>query len=370
MQIRSIDLPFQIVRNDITKVKADAIVNTANPEPTYGAGTDGAIYEAAGVKDLLKERKKIGWIKRGEAVESPAFKLDAKYIIHTVGPSWDGGNKGEFDILKSCYNKCLRKAVKLSCESIAFPLIATGVYGFPKDKALQIAVSEISSFLMEDDHDIDVYLVVFDEKAFRLSENLFFRIESYIDDDSVIEAYKEEYGFDDKELEIARLRRKHELEHERLHSRSEESEIFASTAVTSSSEFGSFNEDTFDKDKYMRTESVKLPFADKLMDFIIDRDMDNATVYKRANIKRAAFSKILCGDTKKPQKNTVMALCIALKLNLDESNELLASADLAFNPMDNRDNLIKDCIIYGQYSMYEIDCMLCACGFELMGSSE
>ena len=353
-------MPFQIIRNDITKVKADAIVNTANPEPTYAVGTDGAIYEAAGAEDLLKERKKIGSIKRGDIAVTPAFNLDAKYIIHTVGPSWDGGDKGEFDILKSCYSKSLRKAAELSCESIAFPLIATGVYGFPKDKALQIAISEISSFLMEDENDMDVFLVVFDKKAFRLSENLFFEIESYID---------EEYGLSEDELGIARMRRKRERERERLNTRSEQEEpkFYTSSSIISPTCTKPFNEDTFDKSKYMSDGKESLAFSQKLMDFIIDREMDNAKVYKRANMNRQAFSKILCGSTKKPQKGTVLALCLALKLDIDESEELLASADLALNPMDNRDNLVRDCILNGQYDIFEVNNMLFVCNLETLG---
>lgn len=362
-------MPFQIIRNDITKVKADAIVNTANPEPTYGAGTDAAIYEAAGAEDLLKERRKIGNIKRGDIAVTPAFNFEAKYIIHTVGPSWDGGDKGEYEILKSCYNKSLHKASELSCESIAFPLIATGVYGFPKDKALQIAISEISSFLMEEEKDIDVYLVVFDTRSFRLSENLFFAIESYIDDESVIKTYQDEYGLTERELEIARLRRKRELERERLNiqSKAEEAKIYASTSIVSLTDAKPFNEETFDKNKYMNDGKEALAFSQKLMDFIIDRDMDNATVYKRANMNRQAFSKILCGSTKKPQKGTVLALCIALRLDFDESEELLASADLALNPMDNRDNLVRDCILNEQYNIFEVNNMLFACNLETLG---
>lgn len=141
-------MPFQIIRNDITKVKADAIVNTANPKPCIGAGTDSAIYTAAGEAQLLAARKQIGDIAPGQAFHTEAFQLDAKYIIHTVGPVWTDGSHGERDILRSCYEKSLRLAADLKCESIAFPLISSGVYGFPKDEALQIALSEISRFLM------------------------------------------------------------------------------------------------------------------------------------------------------------------------------------------------------------------------------
>lgn len=187
-------MPFQIIRNDITKVSADAIVNTANPNPTFGGGTDSAIYEAAGVEELLAERKKIGNIERGQAVATPAFNLDAKYIIHTVGPAWQGGDCGEFDILRSCYENSLKLALELKCASIAFPLIATGVYGFPKDKALQIAMAVIEPFVME--NSMDVILVVFDKKAFELSGSVIDNIREYVDSNYVEEAHRYEYVVD------------------------------------------------------------------------------------------------------------------------------------------------------------------------------
>ena len=162
-------MPFQIIRNDITKVKADAIVNTANPKPRIGRGTDSAIYAAAGEEQLIAARKKIGDIAPGQAVHTAAFALDAKYIIHTVGPVWVDGTHGERDTLRSCYENSLALADSLGCESIAFPLIATGTYGFPKDEALHIALSEIQRFLLT--HEMKVTIVVFDRKALELSES-------------------------------------------------------------------------------------------------------------------------------------------------------------------------------------------------------
>ena len=139
-------MPFQIIRNDITKVHVDAIVNTANPEPVYASGTDGAVYMAAGADQLLKERRRIGQLRTGEAIVTKAFRLPATYIIHTVGPSWWDGSRGEYEDLASCYRKSLYLAEQLGCKSIAFPLISTGVYGFPKDRALEVALKEISDF--------------------------------------------------------------------------------------------------------------------------------------------------------------------------------------------------------------------------------
>ena len=160
-------MAFRIVRNDITKVKADAIVNTANPEPTYADGTDRAIYEAAGAELLLAERTRIGRLNVGQAAATPAFALHARYIIHTVGPSWSGGDHGELENLRACYQNSLEEAEKLGCESVAFPLIATGVYGFPRAEALNIAVSVFTEYLK--DHEMKIILVVFDSDSFVLS---------------------------------------------------------------------------------------------------------------------------------------------------------------------------------------------------------
>ena len=184
-------MPFQIIRNDITNVRADAIVNTANPEPIFASGTDGAIYHAAGADALLAERKKIGYIEPGEAAVTAAFALPARFIIHTVGPAWVDGKHGEYELLSSCYRKSLLLARQLGCESIAFPLISTGVYGFPKDRALNIALHEISLFL--EDADMDVILVVFDRKAFDLSSTLVADVGQYIDENYVAARHKEEY---------------------------------------------------------------------------------------------------------------------------------------------------------------------------------
>ena len=374
-------MPFQIIRNDITKVKVDAIVNTANPQPTYGGGTDSAIYKAAGEKDLLAERKKIGEIKRGDIAVTPAFKLKAKYIIHTVAPAWEGGDKGEFDTLKSCYSKSLEKAHELGCNSIAFPLIATGVYRFPKSDALRIAMDEISTFLMREDVDMNVKLVVFDDKAFRLSRNLFFQVESFINDDEVIKAHQKEYGIGTREFERERERYRREIRHLRDYAGGYEvyetgsyyedsitlnenvKKPLASEAVPMKQPSSSkpFNEHTFDKNLYMNDGKENFPFRDHLVELLNKKNIDNIVAYKSSNIDRKAFAKILSGDTKNPQKRTVLAFCVGLKLSLEESQELLASADLAFNPYDKRDKLVKDCILSGQYDVGQVNEMLYAC---------
>ena len=350
-------MPFQIVRNDITKMHVDAIVNSANPKPTYAYGTDAAIYKAAGADKLLKEREKIGDIAGGDVAVTPAFDLKAKYIIHTVGPSWEGGDKGEFEILRNCYANSLNKAKQLNCKSIAFPLIATGVYGFPKAQALTIAVNEISAFLMRDDVEMIVKLVVFDDKAFRLSENLFFTVESFIDDKEVIEAHKEEYGLDSTEFDRRAMISKNQLQ---SHVRN----IFTSKPEGSNP----FDEHTYDKSLYMNDGKDEHPFTDKLIEILNKKDIDNITAYKRSNVTKKAFSKILCGDTKNPQKKTVLAFCIGLKLSLEESEELLASADMAFNPYNKRDKLVIDCIKRKQYDIDKVNQMLFICNQPELGN--
>ncbi|MCR5738221.1 MAG: macro domain-containing protein [Lachnospiraceae bacterium] len=362
-------MPFQIIRNDITKVHADAIVNTANPNPVYGLGTDAAIYKAAGEEALLAERKKIGDIAPGDVAVTSAGKLDANYIIHTVGPAWIDGESGEFDVLRSCYAKSLEKAEELGCESIAFPLIATGVYGFPKDKALRIAIDEIGAFLMNSDADILVYLVVFDENAFKLSKNLFFRVESYITDKKVIKAHLEEYGMEEREIDKARMladRSRRELARDLPL----DGPFYSSNVSTGKVKpiRKVFDSDTFDKELYKKPGKDEGTFLPYLIDLLNEKGIDNATAYKSSNIDRKVFSKIMCGDTKIPQKKTLLGLCIGLKLSLGEASKLLASADMAFNPLDNRDNLVVDCIRNRQYNIMEVNIMLSVCGYENLGS--
>ena len=183
-------MPFQMIRNDITKVRADIIVNTANPKPVIGSGTDSAIHEAAG-PELLSARKKIGDILPGSAVSTPAFNLPAKYVIHTVGPSWVDGRHGEEAILRRAYDAALNLTDQLGCRSVAFPLMAAGSYGFPRDLALSIAISAFTDFLM--DHDMTVYLVLFNGKAFSLASSLFSDLRSYIDDNYVEDQTQKEY---------------------------------------------------------------------------------------------------------------------------------------------------------------------------------
>ncbi len=183
-------MPFHIIRNDITKIKADAIVNTANPEVAVGSGVDYAIYKAAGMENLLAEREKIGYLSPGEVGITKAFNLEAKFIIHVSGPRWENASKGEEAILRKCYDKALNLAFENGCESIAFPVISTGTYGFPQKTGIQIAVDAFTSFLEE--HEIDITLVVFGDESVKISGEIVDEVSSYIDDSYVKMALAEE----------------------------------------------------------------------------------------------------------------------------------------------------------------------------------
>lgn len=325
---------------------------------------------------MLAERKKIGVIGRGEAAVTPAFDLKAKYVIHTVGPAWEGGDHGEFEVLRNCYHNSLEKAHELGCGSIAFPLIATGVYGFPKDEALRIAMNEISSFLMRDDVDMTVKLVVFDDRAFMLSRNLFFEVESFISDEDVIEAHREEYGISreefDRDVALSRRRRREYEEFYPSVCRNEIMEMpptdgepvesVPATSRTGSSRSSKdlrqkpvqttggrpFNEDTFDRELYAIDDNEAYSFREHFLNQIIEKDLTNTAVYKNSNVTKGAFSKILSGETRTPKKKTVLAFCIGMRLTLEESRELLASGDMAFNPYNKRDRLVIQCITQKQ----------------------
>ena len=294
-------MPFQIIRNDITKVKADVIVNTANPKPAIGGGTDSAIYRAAGEAELLAERKKIGNIAPGQAAATPAFALPAKHIIHTVGPAWIDGEHSERDILRSCYEKPLELAAELNAESIAFPLIATGVYGFPKDEALQIALSAIQKFLLT--HDMTVIISVFDKDSFELSGKLFAGIDEYIDEHYAADTADAEYRYEG-------LNSRSRYDCERLH---------LCRQLT--------KEESLEEALQNPGES----FTDMLFRLIDERGLTDPEVYHKALIDRKLFSSIRCKPGYKPKKQTALALAVALELDIPTTRNLLAKAGYAFS---------------------------------------
>ena len=358
-------MPFQIIRNDITRVKADAIVNTANPVPVIGSGTDSAIYSAAGEKLLLAERKKIGNIVPGRAAVTPAFGLNAEYIIHTVGPVWIDGKHKEHDILRSCYANSLSLAKKLSCNSIAFPLIATGVYGFPKDEALQIALSEINRFLLK--NDMKVILVVFDKKSFELSGKLTDNINEYIDENTARDLRKEEYElFDFDSILLSKWRSERsefsdknadlvgtDLSHEKT------DEVKAAGLPSLPDMSGKSLDEIL--------ESAEDTFQQRLFRLIDERGLDEVSVYKKANIDRKLFSRIRSKQDYKPQKKTAVAFAIALELDMPAMLDLLSRAGIAFSPGNKFDLIIAYFVNNNNYDIFEINAALFKYGQPILG---
>ena len=354
-------MPFQIIRNDITKVKADAIVNTANPKPRIGRGTDSAIYAAAGEEQLLAARKKIGDIAPGQAVSTDAFALSAKYIIHTVGPSWFDGSHGERDVLRSCYEESLNLAAELKCKSIAFPMIATGVYGFPKDEALNIALSTIGKFLLT--HEMKVILVVFDRKALELSEKLVGGIEQYIDEHAADLLRKAEYGgeytSDIRRRRLAQLERAEEL-YDLKESDADEVADEATSPITGLPDVAGKSLDDI-------LGGAGATFQQRLFQLIDERGLDDVTVYKKANIDRKVFSRIRCKADYKPKKKTAVAFAIALELDLPTTLDLLSRAGMAFSPSDGFDLIVSYFITKKNYDIYEINAALFKYGQPVLG---
>ena len=339
-------MPFEIVRNDITKMAVDAIVNTANPRAVIGLGTDSMIHEAAG-PGLLQARQEIGCINMGQAAITPAFNLQAKYVIHTVGPVWDGGSYGEEGYLRSCYENSLRLALEYNCQSIAFPLISTGNYGFPKDKALQIAISAFSEFLLE--HEMQIYLVVFDRTSFKLSEKLFQSVASYIDQHYVDACTLAAYGAVKENRPRVRRRRE---------SRCMREEMLPCAPMAASKAVSL-------EDMLKQTDAG---FTETLLRLIDKTGKKDSEIYKKALLSKQHFSKISNNPNYKPTKPTAISLALALELNLEETKDLIGRAGYALTNSSKFDLIIRYFIEQGNYNVVEINIALYEFDQSLLGS--
>ena len=335
-------MPIQIVRNDITKMRVDAIVNAANKYLRDGSGVNGAIHKAAGPR-LLEECSRLNGCKTGEAKITAAYDLPAKYVIHTVGPVWHGGTYGEKELLTSCYQESLELAAERKCYSIAFPLISSGVFGFPKEQALRVAMEAISTFLLnnEAESDITVYIVVFGKDSFQISRKLFVGIEQYIDDHYV-----------DDHTDY----RREQLRSERIRKSWDSDIITESRNIPRASKMMPMDKAT------PKTPSlddalnqIDESFSQMILRKIKERGMKNSECYKKANIDKKLFSKINNDIHYKPRKTTALALAVSLELSIEETKDLLMKAGLALSHSEKFDIIVEYFITNGQYDIFEIN---------------
>ena len=329
-------MPLEIVRNDITKMSVDAIVNAAKESLLGGGGVDGCIHRAAG-PELLQECRTLGGCRTGEAKITGAYRLPCKYVIHTVGPVWNGGEYGEREQLASCYRTSLALAKEHCCETVAFPLISSGIFGYPKDQALRVAVDTIGEFLLH--NDMTVYIVIFSRTAYQISSKLFADIAEYVDD-HYVDAHT------DSQRE--RLRRMSVLESRTLS---------ADAAAAPMAVCG--------LDSLLA--HLDAGFSETLLKLIDRSGKKDAEVYKKANVDRKLFSKIRNNPDYKPSKATAIAFAIALELSLPETRDLIARAGYALSPSSKFDVIIEYFIMQRDYDIFKINEALFAFDQSLLG---
>lgn len=339
-------MPLQIVRQDITKMHCDAIVNAANSTLLGGGGVDGAIHAAAG-PELLAECRTLGGCLPGYAKLTKGYRLPARHVIHTVGPVWRGGYGGECEVLRACYRNCLDIARQEGFASIAFPLISAGAYGYPREEALQIAMNTIGEFLEKED--MMVYLVVYDKNTFQVSKALIDDIAEFIDEQYVGEHFYPR--------EAAR---RMALDEDRAAGYAPSQNAAAPTK--------SFLGKAFEKLSLNDLlGQVDESFSQMLLRKIDEKGMTDAQCYKKANIDRKLFSKIRKDIHYKPSKVTAIAFAIALELSLEETKDLLEKAGYALSHSSKFDIIIEYFIRKGIYDIYEINQALFAFDQMLLG---
>ena len=330
-------MPLIILRNDITKMKVDAVVNAANESLLGGGGVDGAIHRAAGAA-LLAECKLLGGCKTGKAKITGGYDLPAKYVIHTVGPVYSDGKHGEKALLESCYKESLILAKEYGCESVAFPLISSGIYGYPKDQALKVAVDTIGEFLLE--NDMTVYIVVFDRASYTISEKLFADIAEFIDDNYVATHTK----------------------HRR------ERNCYGGRRPIMASEACDCRMIPDEEDLKSKLSKIDESFSQMLLRKIDEKGITDSECYKKANIDRKLFSKIRSDVNYRPSKPTVIAFAISLELSLDETEDMLKKAGFALSHSNKFDIIIEYFISKGIYNIFEINEALFAFDQSLLGA--
>ena len=335
-------MPFLMIRNDITKVAADAIVNPANRNLLQGSGTSRAIYQAAGEQELTAACEAIGYCDLGKAVCTPAFRLPAKYIFHAVCPAWQGGVAGEAEQLASAYHSALELAVEHRCESVAFPLLSSGNYGYPKEQAFRIAVETITQYVME--HDLTVYLVLYDRHSLAVSRKLFASVEEYINDHYVAQN-DESYEFD----------RRRRLEEDAA------LPMMGAVPAPAAAPMAARSLEHL-------MDNLGESFTTRLLRLIDERGLKDSTVYKQSNISRQHFSKIQCNRDYNPKKKTVLAFAVGLHLSEDETIDLLQSAGYAFSDGSKRDWIVRYCLEHKIYNINQVNTLLFEYDQEQLGA--
>ncbi len=346
-------MPLEIVRNDITRMRVDAIVNSANPRAVVGSGVDWAIYKAAGA-ELLTARKKIGEISAGTAAITPAYNLQAKYVIHTVGPVWHDGKHGEREILEGSYKNSLQLAAENNCSSIAIPLISAGMYSCPVEISIATATQVIRDFLKE--HEMDVYLVVFDRKAFKISDSLFDDVQSYLDERYIEELLEEEYRGYNRRRRLREIEAVTHLGDKAFAAKVAKPLLMEEAAPIKARSL----EDLLDK--------IDDTFSEALLRLIDIKGKTDPEVYKRANVDRKLFSKIRNNPAYRPSKATALAFAIALGLNLDETRDFIGRAGFALTHSSKTDIIVEYFIKWQEYDIFTINETLFAFGQPLLGS--
>ena len=355
-------MPFELIRNDITKMNTDAIVNAANRSLLGGGGVDGAIHRAAG-PELLEECRTLGGCETGEAKITKGYRLPARYVIHTVGPIWHGGQEGERELLSACYRNSMELAVQNGCESIAFPMISAGAYGYPSDKAMAVAVETITGFLM--DHDLMVYLVVFGHDSLMTGKKLFSDVQEYIDD-----VYAEQ-RLRDRRNRIRERRREEEINMPEPDLQSA-APVYHDSICAAPMEAGSVCEampapqSAPDWERILK--QTDKGFSETLLDLIDERGMTDAQCYKKANIDRKLFSKIRTNTEYRPSKTTVFAFAVALELSLPETKKLLNKAGFSLTHTSKTDIILEYFITHRNYNIFEINEVLFDQDQPLLGS--
>ena len=335
-------MPFLMIRNDITKVAADAIVNPANRNLLQGSGTSRAIYQAAGEQELTAACEAIGHSEPGRAVCTPAFGLPAKYIFHAVCPAWHGGFFGEAKQLAGAYHSALELAAEYHCESVAFPLLSSGNYGYPKEQAFRIAVDTITQYVME--HDLTVYLVLYDRHSLAVSRKLFASVEEYIDDHYVAQN-DESYEFD----------RRRRLEEDAA------LPMMGAVPAPAAAPMAARSLEHL-------MDNLGESFTTRLLRLIDERGLKDSTVYKQSNISRQHFSKIQCNRDYNPKKKTVLAFAVGLHLSEDETIDLLQSAGYAFSDGSKRDWIVRYCLEHKIYNINQVNTLLFEYDQEQLGA--